>query len=60
MPQQVLLIALHTWLFCLVAVARSTPDNRKVYSARVSCIVRDGEAQGVHIVQVRASDKGGE
>lgn len=42
------------------AVARGLTDNSKVYSARVSCAVRMGEAQGVHIVQVRAAgDAGG-
>ena len=39
------------------AVARGL-DNLKAYSARVSCAVRVGEAQGVHIVQVRAADVG--
>lgn len=37
------------------AVARHTRDNQKAYSARVSCIVKDGITQGVFIVQVRPS-----
>lgn len=47
------------------AVARCSKTNIKLYSARVSCIVRDGFTEGAYIVQVRdasgdiqARDKG--
>lgn len=39
------------------AVARSVVGNRKMFSARVSCIVRDSTIQGIHIVQVRVSEE---
>lgn len=38
------------------AVARGLTDNSKAFSARVSCAVRVGEAQGIHLVQVRAAE----
>jgi hypothetical protein len=41
------------FLNAYTAVARSLADNSKAFSARVTCIVRSGEAQGVHVVQVR-------
>lgn len=42
----------------LPAVARTVSDNRKAYSARLSCIVKEGVTQGVYLVQVRTAADG--
>lgn len=41
---------------CERAVARSVDGNRKLFSARISCIVRESIIQGVHLVQVRVAE----